>query len=122
MLQGALNVSMITRLSSKSFNIAGPETLGVVPIQDTDSPYFGRIPIPPLLDAQIDQLWMRKMERIKKRVLSKLKKTIQSPDKRQNWFTIFLTVTVLLSNLEYLYQRQHEQIKRYSGTVSEPKN
>lgn len=117
MLQGALYIAIITRLSSKSFNITGPETLGLGPVDDVESPYHGRIPIPPLLDAQLDSLWMSKMGRIQKQVLSKLKNTVMSTDKRHNWFTIFLTVVVLLSNLEYVYQRQSEQVKRYPPSV-----
>lgn len=122
MLQRTLTIAIMTRLSSKSFNITGSETLGLAPIEDTESPYHARIPIPPLLDAQIDYLWMRRMERIQRIVLSELKSTILSSEKRQKWLSIFLTVIMLLSNLEYIYQKQHEQMRRYTGSVSVPKN
>jgi hypothetical protein len=118
MLQGAFNIAIVTRLSSKSFNITGLQTLGIVPVTDKESPYYDRIPIPPLLDAQVDEMWMHKMKRIRKTVIGELRNTILSTDKRQNWFKVFLTIFVLLSNLEFLYQKQTEQKKRYSSAVS----
>lgn len=81
------------------------------------SPYHGRIPIPPLLDAQIDQLWMDKMKLQQKAVFSMLKKMMTSR-RKQNWFMIFLIIMVLLSNLEFIYQNQKKQINRYGKTVS----
>ena len=108
----------MTRLVSKSFNIMnGAETLGMTPVDDPTSPYYGRIPIPPMLDAQIDNLLMQKMRVQRKQVLSKLKRMIMSHSK-QNWFMILLTTMVLLSNVEFLYQNQHDQIERYGKTVS----
>ncbi|KAL2038863.1 hypothetical protein N7G274_008385 [Stereocaulon virgatum] len=116
-LDGALNIAIMTRLVSKSFNIMnGPETLGMTPVDDPTSPYYERIPIPPMLDAQIDNLLMQKMKVQRKQVLSKLKKMIMSHSK-QNWFMILLIIIVLLSNIEFLYQNQHDQIERYGKTT-----
>ncbi len=110
----------MTRLVSKSFNIvSGYEALGLVPIKDPSSPLHGRIPIPPMLDAQIDSILMEFMKRRQKHGLSKLKAMMMSHSK-ENWFMIFLTIIVHLSNLEFLYQNQNEQKKRYGTTVSFP--
>lgn len=108
----------MTRLSMKSFNIMGPQTLGINPIEDPGSPYCGRIPIPPILDARLDQLWIGKMTGNTKLVLSDLKKMMTDKTKRrQNWFIIFLTVLVLLANLETIYDNQQQQKRRYGKTV-----
>ena len=110
----------MTRLISKSFNIVkGHEALRLVPVLDPSSPLHGRIPIPPMLDAQIDSILMEKMKSRQRHGLSKLKNMMMSHSK-EHWFMIFLTLIVLLSNLEFLYQNQTEQIKRYGTTVSSP--
>lgn len=116
MLQGALKISIVTRLASKSFNLIGPETLGISKVQDPTSPYDGRIPIPPLLDAQIDYMWMEKMNKLKTKVLSELKTRIMGR-KRKDWYMIFLTTLVILSNLEFIYQNQNRQLERYCEKV-----
>ena len=116
----ALQIAIMTMLVSKSFSIDnGPETLGMSPVIDPTSPYHGRIPIPPMLDAQLDDILMQKMKRLQKTALSNLKSLIISHSK-QHWFMIFLTIIVLVSNLEFLYQNQNDQIKRYGNPVSLP--
>ena len=108
----------MTRLISKSFNISsGHEALGLGPIADPSSPLHGRIPIPPMLDAQMDSILMDFMRSRQRRGLSKLKALMMSHSK-ENWFMIFLTIIVLLSNLEFLFEHQIEQIRRYGNTVS----
>lgn len=108
----------MTRLSMRSFNITGPQTLGIDPVEDPESPYCGRIPIPPLLDAQLDHLWIGKMFVTRKTMLSQLKAMIMDKTKRrQDWYKIFLTILVLLSNLETIYQNQYQQKQRYGKTV-----
>ena len=108
----------MTRLISKSFNIiSGHEALELRPIRDPSSPLYGRIPIPPMLDAQMDSILMGFMKSRQRRGLSKLKAMMMSHSK-ENWFMIFLTIIVLLSNLEFLYEHQNEQIERYETTVS----
>ena len=108
----------MTRLISKSFNmVSGHEALGLGPVADPSSPLHGRIPIPPMLDAQMDSILMEFMKSRQKRGLSKLK-TLMMSHSKENWFMIFLTIIVLLSNLEFLYEHQNEQKKRYGTTVS----
>lgn len=120
MLRGALDIAIMTRLAMRSFNITGPETLGIDWVEDPQSPYYRRIPIPPLLDAQLDHLWMGKMSGRRKLVLSQLKKLIMDKTKRrENWYMIFLTILVLLSNLELIYRNQYQQRQRY-GTMVRP--
>lgn len=116
MLSKALKISIITRLASKSFSITGSETLGRHLIDDATCPYYRLIPISPLLDAQIDSLWIQKMRVLQKSVLLELKGMILTKIKR-DWFKIFLTIMVLLTNLEFLYQNQDRQLKRYNKTV-----
>ena len=122
-LDGALKIAVITKLMSKSFNILHTEdgeTLGVDRVDDTDSPYHGRIPIPTLLDFQLDRLWMEEMKRIRKIAMPKLNQMMFQNQKamKNNWYLIFLTILILLHNLEAVYQNQFKQKNRYNKTVS----
>ena len=84
---------------------------------DPHCPYYGRRPIPPLLDAQLDLMLMEKMEQLKKSVLSELRRMIAGTS-RKHWFKIYLIMSVLLFNLECVYQNQCRQIERYQECVS----
>jgi hypothetical protein len=117
MMHRALRIAIITRLMSKSFNITGSESLGIPRDTDPTSPYYQRIPIPPVLDFQIDRACMHNMHELRRNVVSHLKKMTMKYE-RENWYTIFLTIMMLLSNLEFLYQHQHQQMLRHCGPVS----
>ena len=114
----------MTRLISRSFNVvSGPDALRLAPVRnptpDSSSPFYGHLPIPPMLDAQLDSILMEFMKERQRHGLSKLKGIVMSHS-RENWFMIFLTILVLLSNLEFLYENQNEQKRRYGTTVSYP--
>ena len=119
MISGALSICIITRLLCKSFNLTGTESLRVSDVDDPTSSYYGRKPISPLLDAQIDEIWMEKLAKSGKKVLGDLKKHVLKRTKtRFNWYMIFLTVFLLLLNLEFLYQNQNRQLERYCEAIS----
>jgi hypothetical protein len=118
LLRNVLSIAVITRLASRSFNLTGSHCLGIEDVSDPTSPYYGRKPIPPLLDAQMDLMFRTIMQPLKKKLLSELKaKMLSRPDRRQYWYEIFLSVVILLNNLEYLYNRQMEQVHRYCEQV-----
>ena len=72
-----------------------------------------------MLDCQLDNILMFSMKHRQKQGLSRLKAIMMSHS-RENWFMIFLTILVLLSNLEFLYENQNKQKERYGTTVSHP--
>ena len=60
---------------------------------------------------------MRKMNELKKRVLSELRRMIAGQGRR-HWYQIYLMMSILLFNLESVYQNQNRQIERYQERVS----
>ena len=88
-------------------------------MKDPLSPDHGRIPIPVVLDYQLDKHWMEKMTSIKMMKLPLLEKMmIGSIEKRKkNWYLIFLTTLVLLLNLESVFKNQVEEQNRYQNWV-----
>ena len=74
-----------------------------------------------MLDAQIDNLLMEKMRVLKIHVLSVLRRMIAAQG-RKHWFQIYLTISILLLNLESVYRNQCRQIQRYKEPVSRTPN
>jgi hypothetical protein len=118
MIGQALRICILTRLCSRSFGITGQERLGIAEVTDVQSPYFGRVPVPPILDAQIDELWRAHMIRSKKALLSKLKASIFAR-RRDAWLEIFLTIFILLSNIEFCYRQKCGQLRRHVSAVGD---
>ena len=116
-LARALEIAVITKLTLKSFNIKGCETLNIDAVDDPESPYHGRIPIPTVLDAQIDRILMDRMNILQKKCFSEIKKIKTMKGKRENWYMIFLTILILSYNLGAVYQNQQRQKQRYGKNV-----
>lgn len=117
LIHDALSIYGITCLISKSFNLAGTETLGIRPVDDPVSPYYGRIPIPMYLDTQLDEMWEGVMGKISKKLLSELKRKILGR-KKEHWYEVCLCLIILLANLETVYGAWLGQKGRYYKGVS----
>jgi len=112
-----LRIAIVTRFYCRSFGLAGSELLGIVQDTDLESPWFGRVPVPPMLDAQLDELWRGMMMRRQKRLLSMLKGNIINR-RRESWLKTFLTTFVILSILEVSYQQKKIQLLRHMVAVN----
>ena len=106
----------MTRFISKNFGICGEEDIGIEIVTDPESPYVGRRPIPPILDAQLDLKWMDLMRQKKRVVLTDLQGKIFK-HRLEHWLETFLCLFILLSNLEFSYQHQCHKLRRASAVV-----
>ncbi|PNP79450.1 hypothetical protein FNYG_07066 [Fusarium nygamai] len=89
-----------SRLTELPWMICGEHTLGQIPVQDLECPRSGTIPIPPIMDTQMDHLVIKNiMTPLRQRILAGLQTKIME-NKRENWYEIYLTTFVLLSNME----------------------
>jgi len=117
MLKDALKIWILTRLAYEGFGIIrGHEEFGINVINNPKSPYHGTVPIPPILDHQLDTVGINEMIRLKDNVLKALKARIQKRRESQ-WYEVFLTIFVLLHNLEYIARKQYSYTKRHESTV-----
>ena len=117
MLKDALKIWILTRLAYEGYGILeGGDSFGVDVINNPKSPYHETIPISPILDHQLDTVGIRYMITLKDNVLRALKKKI-AKRRQSQWYEVFLTIFVLLHNLEYVARRQHLYMKRHENTV-----
>jgi hypothetical protein len=117
MISDSLKISIMTRMYCGGFSITGEERLDIRMVTDQASPYFGRVPLPPILAAQIDEIWKANMMKRKKKMLSQLKAKILSC-KLHDWLEVFLTIFAILSNLEFSYHQKCSQLRRHTQAVS----
>ena len=98
-------------------SLRGKETLGLEPIQDLEAHDNGYIPIPPMLDYQIDTMTIRWMQELTKGMLKDLWKVLlrRNPG---DWFHVFLTIFILLNTAEIAYKAQLDYVRDHGGVVS----
>ncbi|CAG9936222.1 unnamed protein product [Clonostachys rosea f. rosea IK726] len=102
------DISKHTFLEAKRFAviIVGDETLGIAKVEDTRFPIYGQVPVPSVLDFQIDTIAIHLMLKLIKSVVSRLKKIIYGRRNKEKWYEVYLTCFILLGCLEKVYSLQ----------------
>ena len=103
LLQAVLRLWGASRMESRSEYVCGEETLGMVPHQcHPNCPNNGKILTPPVFSAQMEIIMTaRILLPMKKRILRLLRDLIHERQ-RQSWFTIYLTLFILLHSCAML--------------------
>ncbi|KAI1431146.1 hypothetical protein GGR50DRAFT_106078 [Xylaria sp. CBS 124048] len=121
LLRKALQLWMAVRMTTKSTFIVGEETLGMSPdIMDETSPLRGKIPLPPVMGAQIELVLIHQIQsNLRREMLENLQSMTQA-NKQQTWFTTYLITFMLLHNVALLcqhdtgYSRKHGMKTRFA--------
>lgn len=87
---------------------------------DPFSPYFDRIPTPPVMAAQLQIiLWCSILVPLKRQVLNQLQ-TIIMANKTQNWLTIYLCLFVFLHSCALITKGDYKFARKYAMKVRYP--
>ncbi|KAL2270893.1 hypothetical protein VTJ83DRAFT_264 [Remersonia thermophila] len=122
LLVATLDLWMSVRLTTKSFEIVGPDTLDMPQniIEDKDNPLHGKIPLPPVMGAQIDSVIIHQIQpRLRRKALEQLQKMTQEK-KQKTWLTTYLVTFILLHNIALItkhdadYARKHGMKTRWA--------
>ncbi|SPQ17855.1 50ce7ba6-0193-4f39-84d7-23bed1b300e7 [Thermothielavioides terrestris] len=122
LLMTTLDLWMSVRLTTKSFEIVGDDTLGMPRdiIKDQDNPLHGKIPLPPVMGAQIDSVIIHQIQpRLRRKTLEELQKMTQEK-KPKTWLTTYLVTFILLHNIALItkhdadYARKHGLNRRFA--------
>lgn len=97
--------------------LVGNEILGITPIDNHASPIHNLIPIPPVLNNQIDRITIIWIKRVIQLVLKRLGSKV-SAKTSGNWFELFLAIIVLLITAEYTAKEQEVFISEFATAVS----
>ena len=78
---------------------------------------YGQVLVPPVMSAQIElMMTVHVLQPLKQEVLHGLQKLIEAK-RNHYWFTIYLTVFVLLHSCALLTQFEHRQARKYGLEV-----
>ncbi|KAF7553282.1 hypothetical protein G7046_g7146 [Stylonectria norvegica] len=120
-LERTLKLWISIRMSTRSGFIVGKETLGMShDVLDKTSPNHGRIPVPPVLGAQLDLILIHHIQtKLRRELLEKLQKMMQK-SKQNTWLVTYLVTFILLHNTSLItahdagYARKHGMKRRYA--------
>ncbi|PTD13522.1 hypothetical protein FCULG_00003164, partial [Fusarium culmorum] len=121
LLHQTLLLWMSIRLTTRSSFIVGQETLGMkANILDATNPNHGRIPLPPVLGAQMDLILIHHIQtRLRRELLDKLQK-MMSKNKQSTWLVTYLVIFILLHNTALItahdagYAKKHGMKRRFA--------
>ncbi|KAG7287574.1 hypothetical protein NEMBOFW57_007086 [Staphylotrichum longicolle] len=117
----ALDLWAISRVIETPWEMCGDDTLGVSRIQDTSSPHHGKVPIPPIMDTQLDQIVIQHMLNPLRAVVVEKFEQLITPAKPEAWWEVYLSAFILLSHIEHLakhsadHARTHTMPGKYSN-------
>ncbi|KAF8533488.1 hypothetical protein BDD12DRAFT_760636 [Trichophaea hybrida] len=114
LLRNALRLWTASRIIEDPWEMVGQEKLGMEPCTDPGSPYYGKVPVTPVMDFQIDNITIHKiLLPLRKEVLQDLQKKVLE-NKRKDFLEIFLTMYILLHNIELTIAHDRWFAQRYN--------
>jgi uncharacterized protein YecT (DUF1311 family) len=118
LLKKALQLWMAIRLTTKSTVIVGEETLGMSPdIMDETSPLKGKIPLPPVMGAQIELVLIHQIQSSLRREMLENLQSMTTANKQKTWFTTYLITFILLHNVALLCQHDTGYARKHGMKV-----
>ncbi|KAL5614365.1 hypothetical protein BROUX41_004471 [Berkeleyomyces rouxiae] len=120
-LDKALKLWMCIRLTTTSQTIVGEDTLDMSrDIMDETSPIHGKIPLPPVMGAQIDLILIETIQKsLRKRLLKLLQEMARKNDK-STWLVLYLVTFIMLHNIALItahdagYAQKHGLERRFA--------
>ncbi|EPE32059.1 hypothetical protein GLAREA_12141 [Glarea lozoyensis ATCC 20868] len=109
----ALKLWVGCRFIEEPWSIIGTETLDISLDDNPNCPYHDRIPVPPIVDLQIDVITINDLLQPEmKKILKTVKEMLESRNPWKNWFEIYLAYFILLHNVELTMAHDAWFVKR----------
>ncbi|KAG4442197.1 hypothetical protein IFR05_002307 [Cadophora sp. M221] len=122
LVERALKLWVACRFIEQPWSITGSETLGMSTDPNPNCPYHTRVPVPPIVDLQIDLIVINEVLQPElKKILKLLKEKLESTDPWTDWFEIYLAYFIILHNVELTmahdawFVKRNNLKKRYSN-------
>jgi len=119
LLASTLDLWMAIRLTTKSFEIVGEETLGMTPdiMADESSPAPGKIPLPPVMGAQIDSILIHQIQARLRHITLDILQKLTTENKPRTWLTTYLVTFILLHNIALVIKHDAGYAKKHGMKV-----
>ncbi|KAI3393624.1 hypothetical protein diail_3889 [Diaporthe ilicicola] len=106
LISKTLDLWAAVRLTTKSFQIVGKETLGIQPLK-------GSVPIPPVMGAQLDFILLNQtLPKLRRETLECLQNMTQAK-KQKTWLTTYLVTFILLHNVALITAHDRSYAKKH---------
>lgn len=107
MIRNALRLWVTSRISSMPEEVCGDEKIAQR-VDDESSPCHGTYPVAPVIYAQEETVLLTKIQRpLQRQVIAELD-ALMKANKKENWFTIYLTLFILLHSCSLTSRRDAE--------------
>ncbi|KAL7924033.1 hypothetical protein ACQKWADRAFT_35614 [Trichoderma austrokoningii] len=120
-LNWALRLWVAIRLSTTSAFIVGKETLDMpANILDDSSPDHGKIPLPPVMGAQMDMILLHHIQNKLRHELLDFLQKVMLRNKPKSWLVTYLVSFILLHNISLItkhdanYAKKHGMNRRFA--------
>jgi hypothetical protein len=111
LISKTLELWAAVRLTTKSFEIIGEETLGIKPLK-------GSVPIPPVMGAQLDFILLNQtLPKLRRETLECLQNMTQAK-KQKTWLTTYLVTFILLHNVALITAHDRSYAKKHGLKVN----
>jgi hypothetical protein len=111
----ALDIWVGSKLCATEKSLVGTELLGMEVVR-TPGLLHNLIPVPPKIDNQMDAVVINWMIATATRLMGVFSRKLVS--KKGLWFEIFLTIFILINNIEYVYGVQEKFASMFLENVS----
>ncbi|KAH8670610.1 hypothetical protein BGZ61DRAFT_537260 [Ilyonectria robusta] len=111
----AMNIRAASHFSKTRMNVGGPNVLELSYYDDSRIKNDDKVPIPAVLDYQVDYMAIQYMFQQMRLVVQRLKKLFFGPKNGSSWYEIYLTAFILLCSLESIHSRQVEVLARFAA-------
>lgn len=107
LLEDTLELWVTSRIASMPEEVCGEEKVATRVVHPS-SPYYGTYLVPPVIYAQEETVLLTKIQRpLQQRVLAQLD-ALMKGQRRENWFTTYLSLFVLLHSCSLTMKRDAE--------------
>ncbi|KAK3398307.1 hypothetical protein B0T20DRAFT_352825 [Sordaria brevicollis] len=118
----ALDLWVICRMIEDPWELLEGNELGVSRVNLPGTKFHGKIPVPPMMDTQLDQVIIQfVLNHLRGKLIGLFEKNI-SPAKPETWFETFLASFIMLTHIERLaahsvrHAETHTMPTKYSNT------
>ncbi|KAH6981745.1 hypothetical protein BKA56DRAFT_584418 [Ilyonectria sp. MPI-CAGE-AT-0026] len=110
----AMNIRAATYFSKTRMSMGGHNVLELSYFQHLQ--VHNRVPIPAVLDYQLDYLAIQCMTKQMNKITTRLKDILFVKNNFKSWYEVYLTTFVLLCSLETVHAKQIEILNRFAAT------
>lgn len=102
LVEDSLMLWSACRMTEKSWRLCQPEIFGLTPSPDPANPWFGTVPVTPIMDQQLDEVFQAAvLMPLQERVLREMDARLSDLNIRKEGFlNLLLSKFILLNNLE----------------------